>query len=146
MATVRGCEFPEHLYYDVPNQIWYEPLADGTIKAGFVPSAVDWAGDILMFTPKRAGLDFEKNKYFAMIETGKWVGAARAGFPGVVVKGNEKLIDNPSLANSDPYGEGWLVIVRASDPEWRRNLVTGAATGPAFERWMEREGYRPREK
>ena len=37
MTLVDGNEYPEHLYYDLDNQIWYEPLADGTIRVGFTP-------------------------------------------------------------------------------------------------------------
>ena len=41
MALVEGKEYPEHLYYDLDNQIWYEPLDDGTVRAGFTPLAIE---------------------------------------------------------------------------------------------------------
>ncbi|HMK68172.1 MAG TPA: hypothetical protein VK433_06470, partial [Stellaceae bacterium] len=88
MPRVRGCEFPERLFYDVPNQIWYAALSDGTCRVGWTSIAVALAGKILVFTPKRVGLDFEKNRSFATVEGGKWVGAAKAGFEGKVVAHN----------------------------------------------------------
>jgi hypothetical protein len=68
MALVEGIEYPEHLFYDLDNQIWYEPLPDGTVRAGFTPIAMALAGEVLVFTPKRVGRDFEPQRSFATIE------------------------------------------------------------------------------
>jgi glycine cleavage system H protein len=144
MAIVQGKEYPEHLDYDVENQIWYEPLADGAIRVGFTPIAIDLAGEVLVFTPKRVGRDFEAQRSFATIECGKWVGAARAAFGGVVVAANEVLERRPRLLNEDAFGGGWMLIVRATDADWRDRLVTGDALGPAFAAWIAAEAYKGR--
>src|SRR5262245_19248930 len=107
MALVEGIEYPEHLYYDLDNQIWYEPLDEGTIRAGFTPLAVALAGEVLVFTPKRVGKPFEAQRSFAIIECGKWVGAARAAFNGVVLAANADLERKPALLNEDAFGAGW---------------------------------------
>src|SRR5262245_61424886 len=109
MALVEGIEYPEHLYYDLDNQIWYEPLADGTVRAGFTPLAIALAGEVLVFTPKRLGRDFEPQRSFAIIECGKWVGAARAAFAGVVVAANAALEQRPQLLHEDAFGAGWML-------------------------------------
>jgi glycine cleavage system H protein len=144
MPLVDGKEYPEHLHYDLDNQIWYEPLADGTIRAGFTPIAIALAGDVLVFTPKRVGKDFEAQRSFATIECGKWVGAARAAFNGVVVAANAELERRPKLLNDDAFGAGWMLLVRASDDGWRDRLVTGEAVGPAFAAWIAAEAYKGR--
>lgn len=144
MAIVQGREFPEHLYYDLENQVWYEALATGDIRAGFTPLAIELAGDVLAFTPKRVGRDFEAQRSFATIECGKWVGAARAAFDGVVVASNEELIKRPRLLNQDAFGAGWMLVVRATAAGWRDGLVTGAAVAPAFQTWIEAEAYKSR--
>jgi glycine cleavage system H protein len=72
------------------------------------------------------------------------VGAARAGFDGVVVAHNEALERSPSLLNQDPYGAGWLLIVRPARDDWREDLVTGAAIAPAFEAWFATDAYKGR--
>ena len=144
MATVEGKEYPEHLYYDLDNQVWYEPLADGTIRAGFTPLAIDLAGDVLVFTPKRIGREFEAQKSFATIECGKWVGAARAAFNGTVVASNEELERRPKLLNEDAFGQGWMLLVRPAEADWRERLTTGSAIGPAFVAWMASEAYKDR--
>ena len=141
MAHVRGCDFPDHLLYDVPNLIWYEPLPDGTIRVGLTPVATALSGQMLGFTPKRAGKEFEKGRSFATIESGKWVGPARAAFDGTVVTFNESLMNRPTIANEDCYGAGWMLTAQAAAPDWRQGLVTGSEIAPAFEAWMTAENF-----
>ena len=128
MALVQGSEYPEHLFYDVDNQIWYEALADGTVRAGFTPWAVKLMGEVLVFTPKRIGRDFEKERSFAVIEGGKWVGAARAAFDGTVVSHNELLMQKPE---------------RLSDALRQRLDAHRAARARRLAR---RAGHRPRDR
>ena len=145
MALIQGQEFPDDLLYDVENQIWYAPLSDGTLRAGFTPWAVALMGEVLVFTPKRLNHAFEKNRWFAMVEGGKWIGAARAAFDGVVIAHNEKLVAKPELLMADAYGEGWMLIVRAADAGWRDRLITGPTIQAAFEAWLAAETYKGRE-
>lgn len=144
MVIVAEHEFPEHLYYDLDNQVWYEALETGDIKAGFTPLAIELAGDVLVFTPKRVGRDFEAQRSFATIECGKWVGAARAAFEGVVVAVNDELIKRPRLLNSDAFGQAWMLIVRAANPDWRDALLTGPQIADAFAAWLKAESYKDR--
>lgn len=144
MATVQGQAFPEHLYYDLANQIWYEPLGDGDIRVGFTPLAIELAGEVLVFTPKRVGKDFEPQRSFATIECGKWVGAARAAFAGIVVAVNEELMKRPRQLNRDAFGEAWMLVVRANEEGWRDGLVTGGAIEEAFAKWLAAETYKDR--
>src|SRR5262245_60949608 len=144
MALVSGQDYPEHLYYDLDNQIWYEPLADGTIRAGFTPISIELAGDVLVFTPKRVGKGFEAQRSFATIECGKWIGAARAAFDGTVIAANEALERRPKLLNEDAFGAGWMLLVRPSSDAWRDRLVTGSQIAPAFAAWIAAEAYKGR--
>jgi glycine cleavage system H protein len=141
MVELQGFAFPEHLHYDIENQIWYEPLAEGLVRTGFTAWAASLMGDVLVFTPKRIGKDFERDKSFAVVEGGKWVGAARAAFEGVVVAHNERLVKKPELLNADAYGDAWMLIVRPAAADWAASLVTGAAIAPAFNRWFERGSH-----
>lgn len=136
MVRVQDHDFPEHLFYDIANQIWYAPLADGTLRAGFTTWAAALMGEILVFTPKRIGHAFEKDRWFAMVEGGKWVGSARAAFPGIVTAHNNALERKPQLLNEDAFGDGWMLIVRPADDTWGEGLVTGQNIASAFERWL----------
>jgi len=144
VAKVQDYEFPDSLLYDLQNQIWYEPLPDGSIRAGFTPLAMSLVGDVLVFTPKRIGRDFERGRSFATIECGKWVGSARAAFDGVVLAHNEALIRKPELLNQDAFGAGWMLIVRTSQESWRGALITGERIEPTFEEWLASGVYKDR--
>jgi glycine cleavage system H protein len=144
VVKMQDDEFPDGLLYDMENQIWYAPLGDGTVRAGFTAWAAKLMGEVLVFTPKRIGRDFEKNRSFAVVEGGKWVGSARAAFDGVVIAHNESLARRPELLNEDPFGTGWMLIVRPAGDDWRDGLVTGAAIAPAFEAWFSSEAYKDR--
>jgi glycine cleavage system H protein len=143
MALVQGTDYPEHLFYDVNNQIWYEPLADGTIRAGFTPWAVALMGEVIVFTPKRIDHSFEKERSFAVVEGGKWIGSARAAFEGTVVSHNELLTKKPELL-ADAFGKGWMLVVRPAREDWRDGLATGPGITPLFEAWISGERYKAR--
>jgi glycine cleavage system H protein len=144
VVRVQEHDFPEHLFYDIENQIWYAPLEDGTLRVGFTNWAAALMGEILVFTPKRIGFPFEKNRWFAMVEGGKWVGSARAAFSGLVVAHNQVLERTPELLNQDAFGDGWMLIVRAADSTWSEGLVTGSGIAPAFEAWVSSGVYKDR--
>ena len=104
MATMRGCAFPDHLRYDVANHLWYEPLGHGTARIGMTVVAGALGREVLAFTPKRVGRRFDAGRSCAPIESGKWIGQARAAFAGTVVALNDALIQRSSLANRDRLG------------------------------------------
>src|SRR5512144_2007511 len=127
MPTVRGCQLPDELLYDVENNIWYRENADGTVTLGMTAVAAAMAGQLVAFTPKKAGRSVDAGKSCATIESGKWVGPARSAAAGVVAEVNEALAANPALANEDPYGAGWLIVLKPQD--WtavKATLSTGA--------------------
>ena len=141
MARVRGCLFPEVLHYDVPHNVWYDDAGEGLVRAGITPVGVALAREVLVFTPKRAGRSFGAGRAIATMESAKWIGSVRAAFAGTVEAVNEPLAARATVLNHDCYGEGWMLLVRPATPDWRTGLVTGAAVGPAYEAWMEANGF-----
>ena len=142
MASVRGCNLPDELLYDVENHIWYREMPDGNVKIGMTSVATAMAGPVVAYTPKKAGRAVEAGKSCATIESGKWVGPAKSAAAGSVVATNEALTAKPSLANDDPYGEGWLVILKPND--WaaaRATLTPGAQVAPKYEAKMAADGF-----
>lgn len=144
MPQLEGHDFPDRLLYDIPNQIWYEPLPDGTARTGFTSWAVALMGEVIVFTPKRLGHAFEPNKWFAMVEGGKWIGAACAAFEGTVTAHNEALVKKPELLMADPYGAGWLLLVTPSQPDWQSRVTPGAALPAGFAQWLAEGHYKVR--
>jgi len=142
MPTVRGCNLPDELLYDVENNIWYRDNGDGTVTLGMTAVASAMAGQLVAFTAKKAGRKVEAGKSCATIESGKWVGPAKMAFDAEVVEVNETLAGNPKVANSDPYGEGWMLKVKPAD--WaagKAKLVAGSAVAGPYEAKMTADNF-----
>ncbi|HEB81044.1 MAG TPA: glycine cleavage system protein GcvH [Chromatiales bacterium] len=142
MGTVRGCNFPEDLYYNVENNVWARRENDGTATIGLTAYAASLAGQIVSSTPKKVGKDVKKDKSCATVESGKWVGPAKVPVAGEVMEINDAVASKPDLINEDPYGAGWLVRIKPVD--WDADsgdLKTGADALAAFEAKMESEGF-----
>lgn len=142
MPVVRGCNLPDELLYDVDNNMWYRDLGDGTVRLGMTAVAVAMAGQLVAFTPKKAGRKVEAGKSCATIESGKWVGPAKIAFSGEVVAVNEKLSDAPATANKDPYVEGWMIVVRPDDWAGAKGALTpGADVSAKYDAKMTTDGF-----
>ncbi len=115
MPVVRGCNLPDDLAYDVPNNLWYKDEGDGTYTVGMTMIAAAMAGALVAFTAKKAGKTIAAGKSVATVESGKWVGPAKIGFDAEIVETNEGLTADPKLVNSDTYGKGWMVRVKPVD-------------------------------
>jgi glycine cleavage system H protein len=142
MPTVKGCNLPDDLLYDVENQIWFRELGDGTVKLGMTAVATAMAGKLVAYTPKAVGKDVKAGKSCATVESGKWVGPAKSAAGGTIVAINDTLTSNPSTANADPYGEGWLIILKPED--WdnvKGSLVPGAQVAGPYEAKMAADGF-----
>ncbi len=140
MAIVRGCTIPEDRYYWVEKHVWALPEADGTVKIGITDAAQRLAKGIVNATPKEAGRTVQKGKSVGTLESGKWVGPVTSPISGEIVEVNEVMKANPSLINSDPYGQGWFVRIRPSD--WAgesATLLTGEAAVEAYRKVMEEQ-------
>lgn len=142
MAAVRGCQLPEDRLYDVENHMWLLELDDGNIKIGMTAVATAMAGQLVAFTPKKAGRSVEPGKTCATVESGKWVGPAKSAVGGEVAAVNAELVEKPSLANTDPYEAGWMVILKPKD--WaavKPTLTPGAEVAPKYEAKMAADGF-----
>ena len=142
MATVKGCNLPDDLLYDVENHIWFKELGDGTVRVGMTAVATAMAGKLVAFTPKSVGKDVKAGKSCATVESGKWVGPAKVAAAGSVLAINETLVATPSIANADPYGEGWLIILKPED--WdsvKGGLVAGTQVAEPYEAKMTADGF-----
>ena len=142
MPDVRGCQMPDDLLYDVDNHIWLKELDDGNIKIGMTTVATAMAGQLVAFTPKKVGRAVQAGKSCATVESGKWVGPAKSAAGGEVVAVNDELVNKPTLANDDPYGAGWMVIIKPED--WasvKPTLTLGSQVGPKYEAKMDADGF-----
>ena len=142
MPNVRGCNLPEDRLYDEQNHTWLQEIGDGRIRIGMTAVATAMAGQLVAFTPKKVGRSVKPGKSCATVESGKWVGPANSAVGGEVIEVISLLVDQPSLANDDPYEAGWMVIIQTED--WdnvKTSLVAGTDVAMQYEAKMDADGF-----
>jgi len=115
--NVDHCEFPDNLFYDVENDVWFQKIETGsqeTGRMGISSVLLFLAGKIsrIRFRPVRE--EIERGQSIATIESIKYFGAVRSPVKGRIFKLNEELLSNPSLVSASPY-ESWIAEYNSFD-------------------------------
>jgi glycine cleavage system H protein len=95
--------------------------------------AQDALGEVVFFDPPEVGASVSKDQAYAEVESVKAVSDVFAPLSGEIVEVNEALGDSPDRINADPYGDGWMVKVRISDP----SEVDGLMDVEAYEEMLQ---------
>ena len=94
---------------------------------GITDFAQGQLGDVVFVEIPEAGRQVEKGGEAAVVESVKAASDVYAPVSGEVVEGNNALVEDPSLVNSDPEGEGWFFRLRLSDPSELDGLMDAEA-------------------
>jgi glycine cleavage system H protein len=89
--------------------------------------AQDALGEVVFFDPPDVGAAVTKDQTYAEVESVKAVSDVFAPLSGEIVEVNEALADSPERINADPYGDGWMIKVRMSDPSEADSLMDAGA-------------------
>jgi glycine cleavage system H protein len=114
MTTIDQYEFPDDLYYD-KEHVWARVEDDNIVTIGMTSFGQDLAGEIVYVEVPRVGRTVAKGEAFMSMESGKWVGRIQSPVSGEIAEANEEVEWESTLVNEDPYGEGWLARIEASD-------------------------------
>ena len=117
--------YPADLLYH-PEHDWAR-VEDDVATLGITWYAQDALGEVVFFDPPAVGATLAKDQPYAEVESVKAVSDVLAPLSGEIVEVNQALADSPEKINQDPYGEGWLVKVRMSDPAERELLLDAAS-------------------
>ena len=113
--------YPDDLLYHAEHD-WAR--IDGDVATfGVTWYAQDSLGEIVFFDPPEVGSTVTKDEPYAEVESVKAVSDVYAPLSGEILEVNTALGDKPEAINDDPYGEGWLVKVRLSDPSETEELL-----------------------
>lgn len=105
---------PSHLRYTEQHE-WTRD--DGElIVVGITHFAQDQLGDVVFVDLPAPGAEIASGQAFGEVESTKSVSDLFAPVSGTIVERNEDLDERPELVNADPYGDGWLVAIRPSEP------------------------------
>ena len=106
--------YPEDLKYH-PDHDWARVEGEEAVF-GITWYAQDALGEVVFFDPPKVGASVSKDKAYAEVESVKAVSDVFAPLSGEILEVNDALVESPDRINEDPYGDGWLVKVRLSDP------------------------------
>jgi len=115
---------PEDLHYSKDHE-WVRVDGDQAI-IGITDYAQNSLGDVVYVELPKANDEFAANEAFGSVESVKAVSEVFTPIAGVVVKINEALADEPEIVNSDPYGNGWMIRLKMSNPGEVDSLLTAA--------------------
>ena len=116
--------FPDDCRYSDSHE-YVRPEGD-SLRLGISAFAVDQLGDIVFVELPEPGSAISAGEGFGSVESVKAVEDLMAPVSGVVEARNEAVLDDPELLQKDPYGEGWLLLVRPSDPAEAEGLLDAA--------------------
>ncbi|MGZ4358444.1 MAG: glycine cleavage system protein GcvH [Gaiellaceae bacterium] len=117
--------YPEDLKYHREHD-WARVEGDEAIL-GITWKAQDALGELVYVQPPEVGAALAKDAPYGEVESVKAVSDLVAPVSGEVLAVNEKVVEEPSLANDDPYGDGWLVRIRIADPAELESLLDAEA-------------------
>jgi glycine cleavage system H protein len=117
--------YPDDLKYHREHD-WARIEGD-TATLGVTWYAQDALGEIVHYEPPEEGTSVAKDESYGEVESVKAVSDLVAPLSGEVVEVNQALVDAPETINDDPYGGGWLVKIRLSDPSEVDSLMDAAA-------------------
>jgi glycine cleavage system H protein len=117
--------YPDDLVYH-PEHDWAKIEGDEA-TFGITWYAQDALGEVVFFDPPGIGSTVTANESYAEVESVKAVSDVYAPMSGEVLAINEAVSETPELINEDPYGAGWMVRVRLSNPSEKDTLLDAAA-------------------
>lgn len=124
-------EIPADLSYTEEHE-WVQRTGDDTVRVGITDYAQAALGDVVFVQLPDVDAELTAGESFGEVESTKSVSDLYAPLTAKVVAVNGDLESNPQLVNSDPYGEGWLVELRADS----------ASLDAALSELFDAEGYR----
>ncbi|HEY3017394.1 MAG TPA: glycine cleavage system protein GcvH [Gaiellaceae bacterium] len=113
--------YPDDLRYHKEHD-WARIDGDEALL-GITWFAQDALGELVHYEPPSEGDTISRDSPYGEVESVKAVSDVIAPLSGEVLEVNQKVVDEPETVNADPYGEGWLIRIRLSDPSEADSLL-----------------------
>jgi glycine cleavage system H protein len=119
-------ETPDDLRFTREHE-WARDEGDGLLRVGITDYAQDALGDVVYVDIPEPGTEVRAGQPFGEVESTKSVSDVFSPVTGVVRERNGALDDRAELVNQAPYGEGWIAVINASDPQEFGALLDASA-------------------
>jgi glycine cleavage system H protein len=116
--------YPANLKYSKEHE-WVK-VDGGVATIGITSHAQSSLGDIVYVELPKIGTKYSAMKDFGVVESVKTVSTLYCPVSGEVTEVNSKLSSKPEAVNSDPYGEGWMIKVKMTDPSELDKLLSAS--------------------
>ena len=120
-------EIPESLQFTKEHEYVKADADASVVTVGITDYAQGELGDVVYVELPKVGASFDAHQVFGTIEAVKAVSELFSPLAGEVVAINDRLDAEPSLVNSDPYGDGWMIKLRLKNPGDRDKLLDAKA-------------------
>ena len=117
--------YPEELHYHREHD--WARIEDGEAVLGITWFAQDALGELVHYEPPEVGATVSKDSSYGEVESVKAVSDIIAPLSGEVLDVNQAIVDAPETVNEDPYGAGWLIRIRLTDPGESDDLLDAEA-------------------
>jgi glycine cleavage system H protein len=132
MADIKGYDMPDDLYYHKEHS-WARVDGD-KVTVGMTDFFQKEAGDVVFVDLPEEEDEVEQGEVCGKIQSRKWIGKLVSPLSGEILEVNEDLEEDTSLINSDPYGKGWVLALKASElDDELENLLHGEAVSEFIE-------------
>ena len=118
---MADASYPDELLYHAEHD--WARIEDGVATFGITWFAQDALGEVVFFDPPEVGSSVAAGEVYAEVESVKAVSDVVAPLSGEIVEVNTALADAADAINEDPYGDGWMVRVKLSDPGEAESLL-----------------------
>jgi glycine cleavage system H protein len=140
--TATTFHIPDDRYYDGANHLWAKlDSVTGRVVIGIDELGLQALGDLVYITLKEVGTPVKRGEAVGTLEAAKMTGDIIAPVSGILIGRNENVLRDPTLANRDPYGKGWVVSIDPTD--WQKELSL-LISGDAIPAWVNAEVERYR--
>ncbi len=130
MAVIEGYNIPEELHYH-EEHAWAKLEEDGNVRVGMNDFYQKLAGDTTYVDLPFEGDEVAQGEVCGKLQSAKWVGKLCSPISGEILEVNHNLEDDCTLVNRDPYGEGWIMLIKPSNlDEEMKSLYHGDRIEP----------------
>ena len=114
---------PRDLKY-TPEHLWLRDEGQGRFRAGITYRYQEEIKSVVYLDLPRVGLELRRGEPFGALESSKVSTDLTSPISGKVVEVNSAVVEKPGLVNKDPYGAGWLIVIRAGAPDEIKMLLS----------------------
>lgn len=137
MADIKGYNMPEELYYHEEHS-WAK--VEGTkVTVGMTDMFQKEAGDIVFVDLPEEEDEVSQGETCGKIQSRKWIGKLVAPVSGEITEINEEMEEDTGLINTDPYGDGWILVIEAEDEDELQSELKNLIHGDAVKDFVDRE-------